>query len=193
MTIATAILRKEHEAILRMLEVTEQAVGLLHRGGAVAPQILTGLVEFFQLFADRCHHSKEEELLFPLLEQKGLPRDGGPLGVMLYEHGLGRSLMQQMAEAAQAYSGGTREAGSRWAEAARSYIALLAQHIEKENNVLFRAAERLLSEDEQKQLACAFEKVEEEKMGAGTHERLHALMDKLAADIHASARFPVSG
>ena len=90
MATATEILRKEHDAILRMLEVTEQVAEQLDRGEKVAPQTLDGLLEFFRLFADQCHHGKEEELLFPALERKGMPRQTGPIEVMLIEHDHGR-------------------------------------------------------------------------------------------------------
>lgn len=183
MSTATSILRQEHDAILRMLDAAEEAARLLDLGQRVAPETLAGLLEFFRLFADRCHHGKEEDLLFPLLEKKGLPRDGGPIGVMLAEHDQGRALIRQMAEAADAYGSSATPAGRSWAAAARSYAALLREHINKENNVLFVMAENLLSATEQSELARAFEKAEEEKMGAGTHERLHALMEKLAADL----------
>jgi len=183
MTTATTVLRKEHDAILHMLEVTEEAARQLDRGAAVAPETLAGLLEFFRLFADRCHHGKEEDLLFPLLERKGLPRAGGPIGVMLDEHERGRALVRQMSEAGEAYGNGDSAARHRWGEAARGYAALLRQHIDKENNVLFMIAENLLSDAEQAELAAAFEKVEVEKMGPGTHERLHALMDRLAAQV----------
>lgn len=183
MTSATAILRKEHDAILRMLDVTDEVIRLLGRCQPVAQETLDGLLEFFRLFADRCHHGKEEDLLFPLLEKKGLPRAGGPIGVMLGEHEQGRALVRQMREAAEAYERGAADAASRWAQAASGYVTLLREHINKENNVLFIIAENMLSDAEQRELAAAFEKVEVEKMGEGTHERLHALMDKLAADI----------
>lgn len=183
MNAATTVLRKEHDAILRMLDVTEEVARQLDAQQPVPPQMLLDLLEFFHLFADRCHHGKEEGLLFPLLERKGLPRAGGPVGVMLYEHEEGRALVREMLEAAEAYRGGVAEAGSRWSLAARRYAALLRQHIGKENNILFVMAENLMTPAEQDELAAAFEKVEAEKMGAGTHERLHALMDKLAAQI----------
>ena len=179
---ATAVLRKEHDAILRMLEVTEEVARRLQRGLSVRPAALTELLEFFQLFADRCHHGKEEDLLFPLLETKGLPRAGGPLGVMLFEHDEGRGLVQQMIAAAELYAQGAVEAGLHWAEAARNYVLLLRRHIDKENNVLFPMAEYMLSEKEQNDLAQKFETVEVEKMGLGTHERLHARMEELAAE-----------
>ena len=180
---ATTILRQEHDAILRMLVLSEEAARKLDRGERCDPEILTGLNEFFRLFADRCYHSKEEELLFPLLEKKGLPREGGPISVMLFEHDEGRALIQQMLRSAEAYASGGVEAGPRWAAAALSYTWLLHEHIFKENNVLFMLAERALTDTEQQELAAAFDRIEEEKMGPGTHERLHALMEKLAQEI----------
>ena len=180
---ATQTLRKEHDAILRMIDATEQTAHRIDHNEAVPARVLSNLQEFFQLFADRCHHGKEEDLLFPLLEGKGLPRIGGPVGVMLMEHEEGRALVRTMAETAKAYAGGNQEAGKQWAGAAQRYAALLRQHIMKENEVMFVMAERLLSDEEQRELAEAFEKLEVEKMGAGTHERLHAMMEKLLAEV----------
>jgi hemerythrin-like domain-containing protein len=183
MDTATEVLRREHEAILKMLEVAEEAARRLDRGENVTPDTLAGLLEFFRLFADRCHHGKEEDLLFPLLEKKGLPRAGGPIGVMLGEHEHGRAFVGQMAAAAEDYAKSDSTARRRWAEAARGYAELLRQHIHKENDVLFMVAENLLTGAEQAELARAFERVEEEKLGPGTHERLHALMDRLSAQV----------
>ncbi len=180
---ATQILRKEHDAILRMLEATERAAGLLDQRAPVAPSVLKGLLEFFRLFADRCHQGKEEDLLFPLLEKKGIRRSGGPIGTMLVEHDHGRWLIQQMTELADAYARGESTAGGHWAQAAHQYSALLRDHIARENDVLFMRAERVLSEHEMAQLAKAFEEFEARKMGAGAHERLYAQMDKLISEI----------
>jgi hemerythrin-like domain-containing protein len=180
---ATQILRKEHDAILKMIEACEKTAQQLERGDPIRAEVLGNLQEFFQLFADRCHHGKEEDLLFPLLEAKGLPRIGGPVGVMLMEHDEGRRLVRAMGEAAKAYAGGDQSVRKQWADAAQQYAMLLRQHIMKENEVLFVMAERLLSEEEQRRLAQAFEMMEAEKIGAGTHERLHKMMDKLLAEV----------
>ncbi|MBZ5516894.1 MAG: hemerythrin, partial [Acidobacteriia bacterium] len=87
----------------------------------------------------------------------------------------------QMVSAAEAAKTGDATAPSRWAEAARAYAGLLRAHINKENNVLFVMAENMLSAEEQSKLAADFDKLEVEKMGEGTHERLHASMDRLLA------------
>jgi hemerythrin-like domain-containing protein len=183
MATATTILKQEHDAILRMLDVTEELADRLRRDDEVAPETLAEVNEFFQLFADRCHHAKEEEVFFPLLERKGIPREGGPIGVMLAEHERGRALIREMVESADAYGRGEQPAGRRWAEAARQYSDLLSQHILKENNVLFAMAEGVLSPAEHSALAAHFERLETETMGAGTHERLHRVMDRLVAEV----------
>jgi hemerythrin-like domain-containing protein len=183
MDTATAVLRKEHEAILKMLAVTEEVARRLEAGEQVTLETLANLLDFFRLFADKCHHGKEEDLLFPQLEKKGMPRTGGPIWVMLAEHEQGRKLVQQMAQATEAYANEPKAAAPAWAQAARGYVALLRAHIDKENNVLFVMAERMLTPDEQTALAESFEKIEVEKMGAGTHERLHSMMAKLIKEI----------
>ena len=183
MTTATETLRREHDVILRMLDATDEVIRRLNNGDRIEPGTLNGLLEFFRLFADQCHHGKEEDLLFPKLQQKGMPREAGPIGVMLLEHDQGRAFVRQMAQAAEEYAKGSPGAAARWTAAAAGYTALLREHIYKENNILFVMAERMLTPEEQDELARQFEKVEVEKMGAGTHERLHALMDQLTAEL----------
>jgi hemerythrin-like domain-containing protein len=180
---ATSILRDEHKAILKMLDTADEVAARLKKGVVVAPEILSGLLEFFRTFADRCHHGKEEDCLFPLLAQRGLPRESGPIAVMLHEHGEGRELIKVMGETACQFAGGQNEAGLGWANAALVYAKLLRNHIAKENDVLFVMADRFLSESDQAEMVEAFEKIENDKLGAGTHERLHALMDKLYGEI----------
>jgi hemerythrin-like domain-containing protein len=179
---ATKILRHEHEAILNMLGVVEQTAGELETCRPVRPEALEEQLEFLRIFADQCHHGKEERLLFPMLESKGIPREGGPIAVMESEHERGRQLIRQMSEALELYRRDPAQASPSWAASAREYARLLRQHIEKENNVLFRMAESVLTPAEQEELGRQFDRLEVEEIGEGTHQRLHAMMDRLVAE-----------
>jgi len=181
MPTATEILRHEHDAVVKMLGFANDLADRLDRGQRVSPAVLDKVLEFFRVFVDQCHHSKEEDLLFPLLEAKGLPRAGGPLGVMLSEHQEGRKWMQEMTEAAEDYRLIVEGSGCRWASAARAYAELLQAHLDKENNVLFAMADRILTPAEQASLVEGFEKLEVEKIGAGRHQQIHAMMAQLLA------------
>jgi len=181
MPTATEILRHEHDVVVKMLRFAENLADELDRGQHVSPDVLDKVLEFFRVFVDQCHHSKEEDLLFPLLEAKGLPHAGGPLGVMLSEHEEGRKWIMQMTQAAEDYRLMVEGSGCRWANAARAYADLLHAHLDKENNVLFVMAERMLTPDDQAGLVEGFEKLEVEKIGAGRHEQIHAMMAELLA------------
>src|SRR5678815_874220 len=87
---ATDTLRAEHQGIERVIAVLEAALSRLEANQDVPAEIFKQVVDFFHGFVDTCHHSKEEIELFPTLERHGIPRQGGPIGVMLYEHEQGR-------------------------------------------------------------------------------------------------------
>lgn len=165
----TDVLRQEHVVILRALTVLERLGERLEAGEPVDGEALAWLRAFFSTFADRCHHGKEEQHLFPAMELHGIPRESGPLGVMLREHEEGRALLRAMAE------GEDRRA----AEAIRSYVRLLRDHIDKENGVLFPMAEQVITRDEQRELVRAFQGVEKTVVAPGVHERLLAELARL--------------
>lgn len=170
-TTPTDVLRHEHEVILRALQLLERLGRRLEAGEAVDRAALAWLRDFFSTFADRCHHGKEEQHLFPAMERQGVPRDGGPLGVMLYEHEQGRGFIRAMRDADDQVV----------AQAISAYVELLRGHIDKENNVLFVLAEQVLSPEEQYGLVHSFEEVEQAVVGPGIHERLLADLARLEA------------
>jgi len=141
---ATERLRAEHRNILKVLDVLER---LLDRGSQADWDFdsLEDCIAFFRLFADACHHGKEEDLLFPELEARGMPKEGGPIGVMLMEHERGRAFVAQMARAIPKARAGDEDDLARLANAGRGYVDLLRNHIVKEDNVLFNMADQLVS------------------------------------------------
>jgi len=158
---ATKLLREEHEIILRGLRVLETLAGRSARGDAVPAQATSSLLDFLREFADAHHHGKEEDILFPAMEEAGFPREAGPLAVMLQEHEEGRAFVQALREAAPRASGSPEER-ARFAAAARGYAQLLSAHIDKENQVLFVMADEAVPPDEQKRVDQAFDTFERE-------------------------------
>ena len=180
---ATDELRTEHRAIERMLAVLEEASNRLEHGQRVRPDVFRRAVDFVRNFADRCHHGKEEQNLFPRMEARGVPREGGPIGVMLFEHDQGRAYVGAIAGAIDAYEADGQSAGPVIVENARGYVGLLRQHIMKEENVLFPMADRVLSPADQAELEQRFEQIETEVMGPGVHERYHRLLGDLEQEM----------
>ena len=172
-------LKQEHDAILVMLNVLGKMCGKLDAGERVNPEHLEQTVGFLKGFADKCHHYKEEILLFPAMEQAGFPKEAGPIAVMLTEHTAGRNYVRQMSEGMSRYKLGDQQSASAIVKAAKGYIELLTAHIDKENNVLFPMAEMHLSEEKQRELEREFDRVENEVIGVGKHEEYHRMMKNL--------------
>lgn len=172
--LATDDLRAEHQGILKMLAILRAIAAGLKPGAPLPRRQLGDILEFLRVFADKCHHGKEEDILFLALEQAGMPRQGGPIGVMLHEHVLGRGHIRDM--------GAALEVGdsAAFAAAGLAYADLLTQHIAKENNVLFPMAERLLGAEALTAMQEDFEHLEAERIGPGRHEAFHVLLDELA-------------
>ena len=177
--IPTAELKEEHQGILLMLRILEKIAAKLEANEKVDAEHLERIVDFFRVFVDKCHHGKEEDLLFPALEKFGIPKEGGPIGIMLMEHEQGRSYVRGMARALGKHKKGDSSALGEFAGKARDYIALLSQHIGKEDQVLFPMGEKVLPQDIQTKLSEGFEKIEVERIGEGTHEEFHKLLEKL--------------
>ena len=169
---ATQDLRKEHDSILHVLEILDVMISADNKENTEMLQNYTELVYFLKIFADKCHHGKEENILFLDLEKLGIPNQGGPIGVMLQEHNQGREYIALMDKALE-----SKDLKEFNAAAAR-YSELLRSHIEKENNVLFVMADQTLDEARQDELFEKFEQHEETVIGHGVHEELHAMIHK---------------
>jgi hemerythrin-like domain-containing protein len=141
---ATRILRQEHQVILKVLDCFQIALDRARRSGSITHEVFAPFVEFFQGFADRCHHCKEEDRLFPCLERCGMPKDGGPIAVMIHEHQLGRAHVKAIAECLPAADAGDPEAIRALLEQGERFLDLLRHHIMKEDHVLFDMADQMV-------------------------------------------------
>ena len=176
----TEILMTEHRVIEQVLDCLDAMAFACERDGRIAEEPARQALEFFRQFADGCHHGKEENHLFPLMEQRGFSPAMGPTAVMRAEHVQGRSLIREMDESIPGASRGEGAARERWLAAARRYSSMLRQHIDKEDHCLFPMADQALAATDQAELARRFDHVEQEEMGAGAHETQLRLADALA-------------
>ena len=140
---ATGVLRDEHQLILSVVEVLDRKMNA-NDGPSLDLAVIDRCISFFRLFADACHHGKEEDLLFPELIEHGMPGDEGPIAVMLSEHVQGRLYVRGMADAMPGARSGNEEALSALRSHAEDYINLIRAHISKEDDILFMMADDIV-------------------------------------------------
>ncbi len=155
----TEILTEEHNKIKSMLEIFEKICVEIENGNSVDVEKISGILDFLRGFADKYHHAKEEDLLFPAMVDAGIPSEGGPIAVMLMEHDSGRGYLKEISDGLKEYSSGDSNATAKIINNARAYSQLLVQHIFKEDNILYKMADAHLTEEQQNKLLEDFEKV----------------------------------
>lgn len=173
----TAVLRIEHQWILRVVVGLERLIA--QAPDALDLDTVEKCIRFFRLFADACHHGKEEDLLFPELEARGFSRTSGPIAVMLYEHRLGREWVAKMAAALAETRQGDAEARERLIEAGHGYIDLIRGHIHKEDHVLFNMADRVVDTPACQRLCAGYDAVCARRFEGCTKAELEALADEI--------------
>jgi len=178
MATPTELLRSEHEVILQVAGALE---ALLDAGtGSLELDSIGECITFIRLFADACHHNKEEDLLFPELEARGMPREGGPIAVMLDEHEQGRALVRKMVASLPAAQDGDAAALQGLESAGRGFIDLIRNHIFKENNILFPMADRAVDDEGCRKLCAGYDEVATRSFEGHSRAELLELAARLA-------------
>ncbi len=138
------------------------------------------VIEFLRVFIDQCHHTKEEQLLFPALRTANVASVEETLAILTAEHARGREIVAQMAAAADRLPDDEGAAAAELVQAIAEYTKLLNAHIRREENDCFSVADHELPASVQDGLNEGYERIEREVIGEGRHEAFHALLDRLS-------------
>ena len=168
-------LMTDHQTTEQVFDAVDRA---LAAPGGPSSALLRDAVEYFQVYVDGCHNKKEENHVFPLAEQRGVPRQGGPLAVMLQEHDQSRALLPELARLAEAYIAGDRTALAGLRQVFGQYSTVLKGHYWKENDILFPMARRVMSDADGETIASGIDAVEA-SVGPGTRAKYYALAHRI--------------
>ncbi|MEW5983361.1 MAG: hemerythrin domain-containing protein [Acidobacteriota bacterium] len=149
------VLMEEHRGFKTMLDVLEAIAARLARNEAVPHGMVSDVLDFFELFADR-HHGKEEDLLFPVLAQHGIGTDQTVVAALMSQHEAGRAYGHKMREDLSRLRAGSAGAAADLAAHARGYTELIREHIRIEDEYFYRLAEEVLTSAEKEAIFRQF-------------------------------------
>jgi DUF438 domain-containing protein len=171
------LLMQDHETTERVLAAMEKAFAAPN---GPAPAVIAKLHEYLRGYVDKCHNVKEEQHLFPLIEERGVPRDGGPLAVMLQEHEQARGFLARFSPLAEAVAAGDGSKLDELRATFAAYADLLKNHFWKENDILYPMALRVMSDTDGATVVRGIEAAEA-ALGSDTRERYYRLADEIIA------------
>jgi hemerythrin-like domain-containing protein len=178
MSEAIDLLMREHRLIERVLDGLD---GFAVQIGtdAPAPSDLADFADFAREFADGKHHAKEEGILFEAMVASGFPGDAGPIAVMLHEHESFRRLTAMLSELATVEGAWTGEQKRTIVSAIGEYSGTLRMHIQKEDQILYPMAERMLSPERMQDVTERCRAVDAADEAAGRAERWLSVAERL--------------
>jgi DUF438 domain-containing protein len=177
----------EHEMIERAMAVLK--INLEKIDEAVkAPLQMQRAIDFLLEFGDKIHNTKEEKFLFPLMGQKGMPVEGGPIGVMLMEHDAERNLLQRMMGELPNLIDATPVARQKFAADGFEYLTIRAEHIWKENDVLYAMGRKVFSDEDNMSLLGAFKTLDQQTYGDAAREHYAQMLAEVEKDSEAKKR-----
>lgn len=171
----------EHELIERAMAVLNKNLESLV-SGEHNPTQLTRALDFLLEFGDKVHNKKEENFLFPLMSERGIPIKGGPLGVMLMEHEAERELLARMMADVPNLADFSQDHLEAFKSEGMEYLRIRSEHIWKENDVLYAMGRKVLSQTDAECLVDKFNDIDLAAYGDNAKENYLSMVEELEND-----------
>jgi hemerythrin-like domain-containing protein len=172
---ARAPLMIEHRLIERMLSVIKDVVSKIESNHQVDPVFVDTAVDFIQVYADRTHHGKEEDILFRELKKKPMSdEDRRVMNELVEEHVFGRRATKAIVESNTRYRNGDETALADIAKKLQTLIEFYPKHIEKEDKVFFPSSRAYFTDEEDQAMLAEFMKFDQKMI----HEKYKSVVEK---------------
>jgi hemerythrin-like domain-containing protein len=139
----------EHRLIERMIAVMRKELDRFLREKKADPQIITTFVDFVRTYADRCHHGKEEDILFRELKKKALSEEHrDTMNQLVKDHQWARQQTRDLVNATEKYGAGDEDMFLIITARLNALTEFYPQHIEKEDKRFFLPVMGYFSKEE---------------------------------------------
>jgi hemerythrin-like domain-containing protein len=140
-----------------MIKLMQRERESMSRDAKADTHFIEHAVDFIRTYADKCHHGKEEDILFrQLMDKKISPEHFQILEDLVKEHAHGRNVTRSLAEANERYASGDEAALSDIGALLDVLIEFYPRHIEKEDKLFFIPCMEYFTDEEQQRMLDKF-------------------------------------
>lgn len=157
----------EHRLIERAVPLMQNELKKLGKDKTADREFIAAVVDFFRTYADRCHHGKEEDILFKALAKKKITAEHRKImEELMSEHVYGRETVAKLHKAKD-----LDEINAQL----NKLIDLYPKHIEKEDKHFFIPVMDYFDRQEQKEML--------EQMWEFDKNLIHEKYEKIITDM----------
>jgi hemerythrin-like domain-containing protein len=140
----------EHRLIERMVALMSRSLQEMTDANGVNPFFIDVATDFLKTYADRCHHGKEEDILFRELSKKNLTKEHRDfMSQLVDEHTYARMTVGRILAAREAYLSGNTDSLGDIIWLMKNLVDFYPAHIEKEDKYFFHQCMGYLTQQEQ--------------------------------------------
>jgi hemerythrin-like domain-containing protein len=163
----------EHRLIERMVCLLDREARKILETGLPDLEFLASAVEFARTYADRCHHGKEEDILFRELLKKSLkPEHRQTIEQLIAGHVLARRTVDRLAQARERFLQRETAARDEILDCLQILVKFYPPHIETEDRHFFLPVMSYFTPEEQAGLLAQGMEFDRKLM----HERYQAIV-----------------
>lgn len=170
------VLFDEHELIISAIDLAKKSEKLIDKDNALYETTVRDLIVFFRNYADKYHHYKEEEILFPEMAIQNELLAEGIIKEMLQNHEDFREMIADIEKSLNKKDYPSANA------TLQKYTEALLDHIAVENDEVFQAAESLFTEDELQKMYFRFADTDRE-LGNERKEELAKMIEDMRKNL----------
>jgi hemerythrin-like domain-containing protein len=172
-------LRAEHGDIMKIFVALQKiSAASAHRKEGLIDD-LERIIVFLEIYIDRCHHGKEEEILFPALEALNDRDLSNLISELRSDHRIGRAFVEDMRSEFDKLRKRAQYSPAAFVDTSKCYIDLFRKHIRIENAKLLPVMEKMLSKEKLLWIEKQFEKYELENVGMQMYKAFNETLEKL--------------
>lgn len=147
----------EHRLIERMIRLWKESLDKINEANSLDLDFIAQAIDFMHAYADRCHHGKEEDILFAALKNKPLSAELEKiLQELINEHNISRDNIKELACARQRYLAGDKAAFGDIQVSVKTIVELYPAHILKEDRRFFLPCMEYFTEQEKENMILEF-------------------------------------
>ena len=157
-------LREDHGQIMKLFVSWQKMLEKLDHPDQALIEDFKKCIDWVEVFIDRCHHGKEDEILFPAMASSANPEVKSLIEDLYSEHQSGRLLLESIKLELKTFSQ-SNGLPTGLIQLCQGYIDLFRKHIRRENAQLLPLLEKCFPAETQEQISAQFEQYEQRTIG----------------------------
>ena len=166
----------EHRLIERMISPIRKELSRISEMKEINSDFIDILVDFIRTYADRCHHGKEEDILFRELAKKKMSDEhAAMMKELIRDHIYSRITTRNLEKAKENYINGNAESLKDVSTFLNDLAELYPKHIEKEDKKFFYPSMEYFTQQEQDAMLKEFWEFDRKLI----HEKYAKVLDEM--------------